>query len=104
MPWVFLALSLVGAWFTFNAYRPIYRPAGLATLSFFAGWLTNELALHHLAWQGALALLLARAGGLQGWPGLLGLGITIVSWAFLARVVVIAVRSEQVVEEALRRG
>ena len=35
-----------GAWFTWNAYRPIYRPAGLATVSFFAGWLTAELPFH----------------------------------------------------------
>jgi hypothetical protein len=26
--WLFLAAALWGAWFTWNAYRPIYRPRG----------------------------------------------------------------------------
>jgi hypothetical protein len=25
MPWLFLAVSLIGAWFTFNAFRPSSR-------------------------------------------------------------------------------
>ena len=36
MGWAYLAVSLVGAWFTFNAYRPSRRWQ-LLTLSFFAG-------------------------------------------------------------------
>jgi acetyl esterase/lipase len=104
MPWIFLAATLVGGWFTLNAYRPIYRPAALAGLSFFAGWLTTELALHHLAWQAAFTAVFVWAGALRAWPGWLGLAITAVSWAFLVRALATATRAEQVVEAALRAG
>ena len=55
-----------------------------AVLSFFAGWLTTELALHHLAWQVAPD---ARSSSARvrsaAWPGWVGLGITLVSWVGL---------------------
>ena len=83
--WVFLALSVWGAWFTWNAYRPIYRPAPLAAFSFFAGWLTSELAMHHLAWQLAATFAFAWAGAFHDWPGRIGFAITLASWAALYR-------------------
>ena len=51
MPWAFLAVTLVGAWFTFNAYLPRLRQGPFSVPSFFAGWLTSELPGHHFAWQ-----------------------------------------------------
>ena len=102
--WLFLAAALWGAWFTWNAYRPIYRPAGLATLSFFAGWLTSELALHHILWQLAATVLFVWAGALAAWPGWLALGIVVVSWIGLARAFVNARTAERVIEAALERG
>ena len=50
VPWLFLVVASIGAWFTFNTYRPIHWPAPAAAFSFFAGWLTTELALH--IWPG----------------------------------------------------
>ena len=44
LPWVWLAATTVGAWFTFNVFRPMRWPAPMAGVSFFAGWLTAELA------------------------------------------------------------
>jgi len=85
MSWPFLLLSLVGAWLTYNTYQPIYAPPRRAAFSFFAGWLTAELALHHLAVQAVVTLLFIRAGALHAWPGKLGLLITIVSWIGLWR-------------------
>ena len=85
MSWLFLMLSLVGAWFTYNTYQPIYAPPRRAAFSFFAGWLTAELALHHLAVQAVVTLLFIRAGALHAWPGKLGMLITIVSWVALWR-------------------
>ena len=102
--WLFLAAALWGAWFTWNAYRPIYRPAGLATLSFFAGWLTTELALHHILWQVAFTALFVWAGALAAWPGWLALGIVLVSWIGLARAFLNARTAEEVVERALEKG
>jgi len=104
LPWLYLALSLWGAWFTWNAHRPMGGASRRGVVSFFAGWLTGELALHHLAWQLLLTAVFAWAGALSAWPGWLGLGITLVSWAGLVRGLVIAARAETVVEQALVDG
>ena len=80
MPWLFLTVSLIGAWFTFNAYIPQRRTGPLVVPSFFAGWLTSELSAHHFAWQLAATLFFVWAGALRAWPGWVGLGITLASW------------------------
>jgi acetyl esterase/lipase len=104
MPWVFLLVSLVGAWLTYNAYRPMFAPSRRAALSFFAGWLTTELALHHIAWQALMTLLFIWFGALRAWPGMLGLAVTIGSWIGLGRCYWRAYEAEGVVERALREG
>jgi acetyl esterase/lipase len=102
MPWLFLLATLIGAWFTYNAYRPIYAGSRRAAFSFFAGWLTSELALHHIAWQVATTVLFIRGGALHGWPGKLGLIIAIGSWIGLWRCYWRARDAEAVMEGALR--
>jgi acetyl esterase/lipase len=104
MPWLFLAVSLWGAAFTYNALRPVYAPARRAVLSFFAGWLTGELALHHVAWQAAATAVFVWAGALQRWPGVLGLAITLLSWVGLAYAWWNARTAHEVVEQSLREG
>jgi len=99
--WLFLVASLVGAWFTFNAFRPIYRPAQLAVVSFFAGWLTNELVLHHLAWQALGVALFGALGAFRAAPGQLALAITAASWAGLAVLYARGRKAEHAVETAL---
>jgi acetyl esterase/lipase len=103
MPGLFLAVSLVGAWFTFNAFRPSRRWQTV-TVSFFAGWLTGELAVFHLVWQAAAAAVFVWLGALDAWPGLVGLGICIGSWAGLVWLQIGALRSAHVMEQALREG
>ena len=78
--WSFLFLSLVGAAYTFNAYVPIRRVRVLFVLSFFAGWLTAELALQHIVLQAIGTAVFIALGALSIWPGQLGLAITVVSW------------------------
>jgi len=104
LPWSFLAVSLVGAWFTFNGYRPRYANRHLSVLSFFAGWLTTELALHHIAWQALVTGIFLWAGAVRGWPGIAGLAITLGSWIGLARIYWRARETEDVVERALESG
>src|ERR1043166_8389138 len=104
MAWIFLAVSLVGAWLTYNAYRPRYAGGRRAAISFFTGWLTTELALHHIAWQVLATLFFLRAGALHAWPGKLGLLITFASWVGLWRCFERAREAEAVVEHALRSG
>ena len=104
MPWAFLAVTLIGAWFTFNAYLPHLRQGPMSVPSFFAGWLTSELPGHHFAWQLAATFFFVSAGALAAWPGWLGLGITLASWAGLLAMVPLARRSEAVVEAALAQS
>ncbi|HVN86081.1 MAG TPA: alpha/beta hydrolase [Candidatus Binatia bacterium] len=104
MSWLFLLVSLIGAGLTFNAYRPTYAPPRHAVISFFAGWLTTELALHHIAWQALATLIFVRLGALHGWPGKLGLLITLGSWVGMWRCYWRASEAEHVVERALSVG
>ena len=78
--WLFLAMSLVGAVFTLNAFMPVRRIPVLFVPSFFGSWLTAELALHHIVWQAIVTVLFVELGALSTWPGLVGLGITVASW------------------------
>lgn len=83
MAWLYLGLSLWGAWFSYNALRPSGRHARFGVVSFVAGWLTSELALHHIAWQALATLAFGMAGAFDTGPGRLGLLVTFVSWAGL---------------------
>ena len=83
--WAFLAVSLIGAVFTANAFVPVRRVPALFMPSFFGSWLTAELAAHHmsLAGLGYLCVLQAWRAG-EAWPGWAGLIITFGSWLGLA--------------------
>jgi len=102
--WSFLAVTLVGAAFTFNAYLPHRGRTPLIVPSFFAGWLTGELSAHHFAWQLVATIVFVAAGALEAWPGWLGLGLTLVSWGFLLSLVPLSDRTASVVRRALDAG
>ena len=78
--WAFLAVSLIGAVFTANAFVPVRRVPVLFMPSFFGSWLTAELAIHHVFWQSIAALVFVELGALAAWPGWAGLIITFGSW------------------------
>jgi acetyl esterase/lipase len=99
----FLIVSIIGLWFTVNAYRPL-RLELLSIITFSAGWLTSELPLHHLVWQVIATAVFVAAGALEGWLGWLALGITSLSWCGLIGLAVQASRAEGVVEKALREA
>ena len=98
---LFLGVSLGGALFSLNGYRPFARQGPVSIGAFFAGWLTAELPLQHLAWQVLVTALFLRAGVLGSWPGLVGLGLSLVSWAALVRFALVAGKAEAIVEQAL---
>ncbi|MHB8670691.1 MAG: alpha/beta hydrolase fold domain-containing protein [Acidimicrobiales bacterium] len=99
-PWVMLGVSVVGALFTFNAYWPRRGPHLLGP-SFFAAWLTNELAPHHLAWQVVATAVLVRLGALDGLAGKIGVGLTIASWIGLIDLMVTAHQTKGAMERSL---
>ncbi len=101
IPAAYLSLAVVGAGFAFNAHRPLARGGRLSISVFFAGWLTSELPLHHVAWQLAATVAFAWAGALSAWPGWLGLGVTLGSWVALVDLFARARRADEIVERAL---
>jgi len=103
-PWLFLAVSLFGAWFTFNGHRPIRGGGRWPVVSFAAGWLTTELALHHIAWQAVATLVFVYFGALSAWPGWVGLAVTAASWTGLLATQRQAARARAVCEDALQRA
>jgi acetyl esterase/lipase len=104
MPEAFLIVSLIGVAFTLNAYRPRRRQSVLVVPSFFAGWLTSELAAHHIAWQAVATIGFVAAGALAAWPGWVALGLTLGSWVGLLVLARGGARTHEVADEALRSG
>ncbi len=98
--WGFLAVSLVGAAFVVNAYIPS-RSGPTSVLSFFSGWLTGELPLHHIVWQALATVIFGLLGAFGFWPGWVGLGITFFAWIGLIGLHRESHRSRTVVEQAL---
>ena len=101
MPWLFLIAALIGFWFTLNAFRPVRRNTLFFGQSFFAGWLTTELAGHHLVWQFAMTVVFVATGALDAWPGWVALAVTLVSWTGLVVLVVQGQRAARQVQMAL---
>ncbi len=102
--WIFLFVSLIGAALTYNALRPRFTSPRGSVLSFFAGWLTGELALQHIAFQAIGTVWFTWMGALDRWPGVLGLAITIVSWFGLARAWSSGRSARHIVADALTQG
>jgi acetyl esterase/lipase len=104
MEWLLLGVGTWCALFSRNAFWPPTRPPVLAVVGFFAGWLTIEVALHHLVWQAAAVGLLVAAGGLRAWPGWLGLALAGVAWCGLWVCVAWSARTGRTVGAALAEG
>jgi acetyl esterase/lipase len=104
MTWLLIAASFTGLALTLNAWRPIYAPASVALVSFFAGWLTTELAIQHFAWQALVAFFLVREGAVATWPGQAALAAVLLSCAGLVALHLRGRRTEASVEAALTEG
>ena len=70
--WLLLAVAGVATVFMVNAFRPVRRNRVLFLPSFFASWLTTELAPVHLVITTAAAVALVWVGALDQWPGWVG--------------------------------
>jgi acetyl esterase/lipase len=83
MPTLFLVAALLGALLTLNAYFPNRSLPRLSAVSFFFGWLTSELALHHVLWEVGATLVFIHLGALTAWPGYVGLAVAFANWSAL---------------------
>jgi acetyl esterase/lipase len=104
MDWLYLVLSAIGLALTWNAFRPYDSQPIAATLSWVAGWVTGELALHWIVIQALVTLGFAMAGALETVPGLLGLVLSVVSWIGLGVWYGLSGRSGAAAERALCEG
>ena len=80
---------------------PTQLPKRRAIPSFFAGWLSNELAFHHLAWQVAAAAALIRKGALRRTSGRVGLVLTLTQLGGAVALIRRIFASERAVQAAL---
>jgi len=99
--WAFLAVSLVGALFTANAFIPVRRVPALFMPSFFGSWLTAELAMHHVLWQSIASLVFVEFGALAAWQGWAALIITFGSWLGLLVLFADGNRAQKTFDTAL---
>lgn len=100
----FLAAATIGALNSANARRPFGRRGRLGTAMFFPGWITSELPLHAIAWQGLATAGWIRRGALRTRAGWLALALSGVSWATLVKVWRQSLEAGQVFDDALREG
>ena len=99
-----LIFGLSSAWLTRNVLSPVRKSSYFGLASFMLGWLWGELALHLMALQALLALLLIWGGALDGLAGKLGLIVLVVSWVVQARDYRLSEQAGPVCEEALAGG
>ena len=95
----FLISSIFFAVLTLNALRPLPE-----TTSFFASWLTMELAPHHLVANVILMIVFAATGAIQGTGGMVGLLLEAVTISGLVYMIVQSQRVRGIGEDALRDG
>ncbi len=100
MPWLLFGLSVWGLLFTLNAFRPSRSRVGLAP-SFFAAWLTIELAPFQLLLQIVVTAVLIGAGALDAWQGWVGLALCVLSWVGLGSMIVRSATTRATVAAAL---
>ena len=86
--WLLFAVAVVATGFMVNAFRPVRRNRVLFVPSFFASWLTTELAPVHLVITAVAAAVLIWAGALEQWPGWVGVVVLLVDAAALLVLVV----------------
>ena len=95
----FLISSVVFALLTLNALRPLPE-----TTSFFASWLTMELAPQHLVLNLILFAVFAGTGAIHGTGGTIGLAAEAVTVAGLLYMIVQAQRVHGILQGALVEG
>ncbi|MGD0524345.1 MAG: alpha/beta hydrolase [Polyangiaceae bacterium] len=81
--WTLLAVGVLGFLLAVNVLAPTRAPGGVAVVSFFAGWLVGELAVHALLGQLVLVAVLSWLGALAAWPGLAGAGLSLLACVLL---------------------
>lgn len=101
MTLLFFVFSLLIGWASFNLYFPAVRRSWPSTASFLFGWLTGELALHHIAWQVLVVFLFVWGGAVQGLLGGLGFALCTCAWLSAGYFYLTGEHAEKRIETAL---
>lgn len=104
MPLVLCLFGLACAAAVWISLHPPKRPGTVALGAWFVCWLVGELPFHQIALQLGVGSWLIAAGGLNAWPGWLGLGGLAVALAGLGRHISLASRASELVEHGLRKA
>jgi acetyl esterase/lipase len=102
--WLLLSLGIASSALTLNVFFPVTARPVPSGVSFFAGWFTAELALHHVALQCTVALILVYAGALAEPSGAAGLALCVASWMGLLKSQTRALASRPALLAALEEG
>lgn len=81
---LFFVFSLLCLAMAINVLRPHYTHPKCIVVSFLAGWLTGELALHVIAFQLTVVFLFVCFGAVDGFVPGVSLVICVVSWILLS--------------------
>lgn len=100
MSWLLLVVGLCALALGLNVLFPSRSLVGLA-VSFVAEWLVAELAHWTILVVGGAVVVLVAAGGLDHWPGWVGLACAVLGAALMAVEMVLAARSRPEVRKAL---
>jgi acetyl esterase/lipase len=100
----FLLSGVAWAAATGNTLRPFDRLGPGSMASYMSALGPSEFPMHELAFQAGVGLIAARGGGVRGWRGALGLGLTAASFAGLWQLRRDALASGDVLEAALVDG
>ena len=101
MAWAFLIVSLLGIAHALNALAPRKGPVIVFGLSFFASWLTLELAWHHLIMGLVWTALFVSQGALDSPVGEVALGLMALTEMILVKVALTGRRTRVLMGGAL---
>lgn len=101
---LFLMFALIAGWSTWNLYKPVTDHPRLCVVSFLVGWLTGELALHHIAWQVLLVFLFIWNGALEGLAAATGFLIFAASWLGMGYFYLSGEKAARATQQALTTG
>jgi len=84
MSTLFFLLALTIGWQAWNLYHPAFSQRKISIISFLAGWLTGELAMHVIFWQVLAVAFFVMIGAVWGFFGAIGFLICLAAWASMA--------------------
>lgn len=99
---VFLAVSVNGIVYTLNAFRPAKRNVVLFPWSFFASWITIELAWFHLLWQIAITAWFTYKGALRSRTGRFALVLMLANFVGLGLIIWRSLGTRRLVQDAFK--